>query len=196
MTEQDKNLLKKALSQKKRTRKPSFERQESWRYKRLHTNWRRPKGIDNKMRRKIKGWPPTVNVGYRGPKALRGLHPSGYREVLVHNPETLKDVDHETQAVRIARAVGKRKKAEILVEARRRKITVLNYREITKEEEKPVEKEEEKPVEKEEEKPVEKEEEKPVEKEEEKQKAEKKLNKEQKVKKKDISKRKRRTKKK
>jgi large subunit ribosomal protein L32e len=148
------------------------------------------------MRRKIKGWPPTVNVGYRGPKALRGLHPSGYREVLVHNPETLKDVDHETQAVRIARAVGKRKKAEILVEARRRKITVLNYREITKEEEKPVEKEEEKPVEKEEEKPVEKEEEKPVEKEEEKQKAEKKLNKEQKVKKKDISKRKRRTKKK
>ena len=136
MTEQDKNLLKKALSQKKRTRKPGFERQESWRYRRLKTNWRRPKGIDNKMRRKIKGWPPTVNIGYRGPKVVRGLHPSGYREVLVHNPESLKDVDHETQAIRIAGAVGKRKKAEILVEARRRKITVLNYREITKEEEK------------------------------------------------------------
>ena len=132
------------------------------------------------MRRKIKGWPPTVNVGYRGPKAVRGLHPSGYREVLVHNPETLKDVDHETQAIRIAHAVGKRKKAEILVKARRRKITVLNYREITKEEEKPVEKKEEKPVEKKEEK----------------KKAKKKRGKEPKAKKKEIKKRKRGAKKK
>ena len=76
MTEQEKNLLKKAVSLKIRTKKPGFERQESWRYKRLKPNWRRPKGIDNKMRRKIKGWPATVNVGYRGPKVVRGLHPS------------------------------------------------------------------------------------------------------------------------
>ena len=111
-------------------KKPSFVRQESWRYKRLSESWRRPRGLDNKMRRKIKGWPPTVNVGYRGPKATRGLHPSGYKEVLAYNTEDLKKIDPKTQAARIAHTVGKRKRTKILVEARKRKITILNLREV------------------------------------------------------------------
>jgi len=120
--------LEKALRirAKLKKKKPDFVRQESWRYDRLKENWRRPKGIDNKMRRKIKGWPSTVNIGYRGPKAARGLHPSGYEEVLIHNIEELKNVDPKTQAVRIAHTVGGRTKAQILAEARKKKIIVLN----------------------------------------------------------------------
>ena len=40
------------LEQRKRVseHRPKFRRQESWRYKRLAENWRKPKGIDNKMR--------------------------------------------------------------------------------------------------------------------------------------------------
>jgi large subunit ribosomal protein L32e len=82
------------------------------------------------MRRKIKGWPPTVNVGYRGPKVARGLHPSGYREVLVYNADDVKRVDPKTHAVRIAHTVGKRERTKILAESRKRKITVLNIKEI------------------------------------------------------------------
>ncbi|MDG7039035.1 MAG: 50S ribosomal protein L32e, partial [Nitrososphaerota archaeon] len=48
-------------------KKPKFLRQESWRYKKLKPNWRKPKGIDNKMRLQEKGWPPLVKVGYRTP---------------------------------------------------------------------------------------------------------------------------------
>lgn len=125
-------------------KKPKFVRQESWRYNRLKENWRRPKGIDNKMRRKIKGWPPTVNVGYRGPKVARGLHPSGYKEVLVYNAEEIKKIDPKTQAVRIAHTVGKRERVKILTESRKRKITVLNVKEI-KETVKEKEEKEEKP---------------------------------------------------
>jgi large subunit ribosomal protein L32e len=138
----------KALELRERVKKskPRFVRQESWRLKRLKTNWRRPRGLDNKMRRKIKGWPPTVNTGYRGPKASRGLHPSGYREVLVYSLKELKGIDPKTQAVKIAHAVGNRNRAKILTEARKKKITVLNVKEIKevakKEEEEP-EKEEE-----------------------------------------------------
>jgi large subunit ribosomal protein L32e len=122
----------KALQLRKnvKKKKPDFARPESWRYKRLSEGWRRPRGLDNKMRRKIKGWPPTVNVGYRGPKATRGLHPSGYKEVLVYNTDDLEKIDPKIQAARIAHTVGKRKRARILVEARKKKIIILNLREV------------------------------------------------------------------
>ena len=156
MSEQNVTVAQKAVELRKRVKKkkPDFVRQESWRYKRLKENWRRPRGIDNKMRRKIKGWPVTVSVGYRGPKVARGLHPSGYKEVLVHNAEELKKINPKTEAVRIAHAVGKRKKARILVEARKRKIRVLNFKEEKEaaKEEVVEEKEEEKPEEETEEK--------------------------------------------
>ena len=138
MKEQEAATVEKALRIRARIKrkKPDFVRQESWRYDRLKENWRRPRGIDNKMRRKIKGWPPTVNVGYRSPKAARGLHPSGFEEVLVHNVEELKNVNPKTQAVRIAHTVGKRKRAQILMQARKKKITVLNLGEVKEEAEK------------------------------------------------------------
>jgi large subunit ribosomal protein L32e len=117
-------------------RKPSFARPESWRYKRLESGWRKPRGLDNKMRRKIKGWPRTVEAGFRGPRVARGLHPSGYKEVLVHNTEELEQVDPKTQAIRIAHTVGKRKRAGIIVKAKKGKIKILNFREVKAEEEK------------------------------------------------------------
>jgi len=61
--------------------RPEFKRPESWRYKRLETTWRKPKGIDNHQRKqKSRGRPGLVKVGYGGPKIARGLHPSGYTD--------------------------------------------------------------------------------------------------------------------
>jgi len=119
---------KRALELRERLKKkrPEFRRQESWRYKRIKESWRRPRGIDSKMRLKKKGWPATVEVGYRGPKEARGLHPSGFEEVLVHNPEEVDHVDPKTQAIRIAHAVGMKKRVEIIARAEERNVYVLN----------------------------------------------------------------------
>jgi large subunit ribosomal protein L32e len=132
MAERKPSLSQKALKERKRAKKkkPDFARHESWRYMKLKENWRRPRGLDNKMRRKIKGWPPTVSVGYKGPKVARGLHPSGYREVLVHNEKEISIVDPKTQAARIAHTVGKRKRAQIIAAAKKRKVVILNVKEI------------------------------------------------------------------
>jgi large subunit ribosomal protein L32e len=120
----------KALKLRKRVKqkKPEFMRQESWRYIRLKENWRRPHGLDNKVRKRIKGWPARVSSGYRGPKGSRKLHPSGFKEVIVYNSDGLNEIDSQTQAVRISHTVGKRKRAGILAEARKKNIVVLNAR--------------------------------------------------------------------
>jgi large subunit ribosomal protein L32e len=106
--------------------KHKFVRQESWRYKKLKVNWRKPKGIDNKMRLQMKGWPPLVKVGYRSNRIGRGLHPSGLQEIIIHNVKELSQIDPKTQAARIAGTVGLKKRLEILKEARRIGVRVLN----------------------------------------------------------------------
>jgi large subunit ribosomal protein L32e len=132
------SLSQKALKVRARAKnkKPKFVRAESWKYDRFSVSWRRPRGLDNKIRRKIKGWPPGASVGYKGPKIARGLHPSGYREVLVYNIQDLSLVDPSTQAARIAHTVGKRKRALVIAEAKKLNIKILNVKVSTETEEK------------------------------------------------------------
>ncbi len=119
-----------------RTR-PKFVRQESWRYDRLAPNWRKPKGKDNKMRLQVSGVPRLVKIGYRGPRSARGLHPSGYIEVMVFNKNDLGKVDREKEAIRIGHTVGRRKREEIMAEATTLKLKVLNPRKAKVEKIKP-----------------------------------------------------------
>lgn len=107
-------------------RRPTFRRQEWYRYQRLGVAWRRPRGHHSKMRRGRGSRINRVSVGYRGPVASRGLHPSGYREVLVHNVHDLGRIDSEIQAARIAHGVGSRKRSAIEAAAREKGIRVLN----------------------------------------------------------------------
>jgi large subunit ribosomal protein L32e len=161
MAERKAALPQKPLKARKRAKKkkPDFVRPESWRYVKLKESWRRPRGLDHKMRRKIKGWPPTVSVGYKGPKVARGLHPSGYKEVLVHNAKEISNIDPKTEAARIAHRVGKKKRVQIIAEAKKKKVFILNFKpakELVEKEKEELEEAEEKPTE-EEKKPAEKE---------------------------------------
>lgn len=108
-------------------REPAFVRIDQWRYKRIEdSGWRRPRGLDNKIRQQRKGWPPRVKPGYRKPAAVRGLHPTGFVEVLVRRPQDLDVLDPKVHAVRIASAVGLKKRLEIVKVAGERGFLVLN----------------------------------------------------------------------
>nr|WP_136688380.1 50S ribosomal protein L32e [Halorhabdus amylolytica] len=114
------------LVQRRREGKPQFNRQDYHKKKRVPTSWRRPRGGLSKQRRGIKGKGDTVEAGFRTPEAVRGLHPSGFEEVRVHNVDDLDGVDGDREAVRIASKVGARKRERIEEVAEDEGIRVLN----------------------------------------------------------------------
>ena len=114
-------------AQKKK--QPAFRRQEWFRYRRLaKTGWRKPKGMQSSQRVNRKYRSPMARVGYRKIASVRGLHPSGFKEVMVHKPADLNGIDPERQAVRIGSRVGNRKRAQIHDRADDLGLRVLNRR--------------------------------------------------------------------
>jgi large subunit ribosomal protein L32e len=110
----------------KKVSHPTFKRPNVGRpsRKRLEDKWRKPRGIDNKQREKFNEAGSLPNVGYRNPKDLRDIHPSGFYEVLICCEKDLENViDTEGVAVRLSSKLGK-KKREVLVQ----KINELNLK--------------------------------------------------------------------
>ena len=109
--------------------RPDFKRPESWRYKRLETTWRKPKGVDNHQRKqKSRGRPGLVKVGYGGPKIAFGLHPSGYTDNLVHNITDLEKLNPKIDGIRIGHSVGTKKRKEIVIKSIEKKFKIFNAR--------------------------------------------------------------------
>ena len=120
--------MKEAKKQGKPGKKiPKFERQNRAITKRVGSSWRKPRGIDNKLRVQKRGTGAMPRIGYRKPRDSRGFHPSGRKEVLVHNPRELEGLKNgEGVAVRIGRTVGKKKSEAIRKAAREKGLKVLN----------------------------------------------------------------------
>ena len=123
------NKEKLALRDEVAQSRPKAKRCESWRYKRLETTWRKPKGVDNHQRKqKSRGRPGLVKVGHGGPKISLGLHPSGYTDNLVHNVNDLEKLNPKTDGVRLGHSVGTKKRKEIVTKAIEKKFKVFNAR--------------------------------------------------------------------
>jgi len=120
------------LTQRESVSTPQFNRQDYHKKQRVPTSWREPRGQLSKQRRGVKGKGDTVEAGFRSPAAVRGLHPSGFEEVRVHNTDDLDGLDGDRQAVRIASTVGGRKRERIEEVAEDEGIRVLNptYEEV------------------------------------------------------------------
>ena len=111
-------------------KEPEFLRHLWWKFPKFKNDlkWRRPKGIDNPVRIKEKGYPPIVSVGYRTPKYIRGLHPSGLKPVVIHNIRELEGLNPSEVIIYIGSTVGIRKRAEIIRKAEELGFLVANAR--------------------------------------------------------------------
>jgi large subunit ribosomal protein L32e len=137
-------------------KRPRFLHQEHWKLKRFKkAPWRKPAGKRSKMRTKEKAKPFLVNIGYRGPRKVRGWHPKGLPEVTVHNVQDVELVSrlhHQPEqggerkksapsrkkvqskernpsvVLRIASSVGTRKKIDIMKAVLEKNMYVTNPR--------------------------------------------------------------------
>lgn len=122
----------KRLIRVRAAKRASFHRGGYGTKKQLSDSWRRPRGLQSKqrMQKKAKGAHPTP--GYGSPIAVRGLHPSGYQDILVHNLAEMEGLDAATQAIRIAGAVGMRKREQMQARAVELGLKVLNPKETSR----------------------------------------------------------------
>jgi large subunit ribosomal protein L32e len=106
----------------------AFKRDGYGKKRQLSDSWRKPKGQHNKQREQKKAKGALPKPGYGSPIAVRGMHPSGFFEVMVATATELAGLDPKTQAVRISGTVGDRKRVGIQAAAIAAGLKVLNAR--------------------------------------------------------------------
>ncbi len=114
------------VRKRQKLKKPHFVQTDQHKKKKLKDVWRKPRGLHNKKRKYILGKGEMARPGYGSPAAVRGLHPSGFEEVLLSRAKDLDNVDPATQAIRIARTVGQRKRMDIVKKAQSLGLKILN----------------------------------------------------------------------
>ena len=55
----------------------------------LSSAWRRPRGIDCRVRRQYKGNKPMVKVGYKNANKTRHILPNGFKKILIRNVQDI-----------------------------------------------------------------------------------------------------------
>lgn len=119
-------LVKKTIV-KKRTKK--FARHQADLFKRIQrTSWRKPKGIDGRVRRRFKGSIPMPSIGYGSDKTTRNVHPHGFKTVVVSNVGELEMLmmHNRTYAATVAHSVSTKSRQAIVERAEQLAIRVTN----------------------------------------------------------------------
>jgi len=104
----------------------TFKRDGYGKKKQLSDSWRKPKGQHNKQREQKKAKGALPKPGFGSPIAVRGMHPSGYFEVLISSVKELEGINPKTHAIRIGATVGERTRVGLQEKAIADGFKVLN----------------------------------------------------------------------
>ncbi|EJW04601.1 hypothetical protein EDEG_01185 [Edhazardia aedis USNM 41457] len=105
-----------------------FNRFHSDRYKRVKKAWRKPRGIDNRVRRKLRGAIKMPGKRYMNSKATLHTLPNGFRNALVSNVKELETLIGQNRfyCATIRHSVGAKKRIAIVNRAKELDIHVTN----------------------------------------------------------------------
>jgi large subunit ribosomal protein L32e len=122
----------------KRTAK--FTRFASDLYARLPDSYRRPRGIDNRMRRQFRGNKPLVSIGYGTAKRTRFFERNGLKRFLITNESDLELLlmNNRIYSGEIASNISARKRTRIVARAKELNVSLTNARAKVATEEKQV----------------------------------------------------------
>ncbi len=126
MTKEKMLKLRKALKSKK----PNFIREDYQKRACIPMPWRRPRGLHSKMRHRFAGHRARVDPGYGSPKAVFGLHPTGYEQVVVNTLEELSRLNPNVQGAIMGGTLGVPKRIALLTKAKELGVKVLNVKDI------------------------------------------------------------------
>lgn len=109
-----------------KAKKPVFLAQDTHKKKRIRQRWRRPRGLQSKIRLNKRGYRRGVSSGWRSPIAARGLSPEGLIPVRIETLAQLEALDAKTQGAMVSGRVSIRTKKILYDAAAKKKVTVLN----------------------------------------------------------------------
>jgi large subunit ribosomal protein L32e len=107
-----------------------FIRTDYWRMSRIGARrkklqvWRRARGKHSKMRRKRKGYPAIVEIGFKQAKKTSGMI-NGMIPILVTNLNQMEKIQ-KGQAIIISSTIGAKKRVEMIKKAESMKLQILN----------------------------------------------------------------------
>jgi large subunit ribosomal protein L32e len=114
----------------------TFKRDGYGKKRQLSDSWRKPRGQHNKQREQKKAKGALPKPGFGSPVAVRGMHPSGFFEVLVFSVRELDGIDPKTHAIRLGATVGDRTRLGLQEKALAAGFKVLNPHTVKTEPEK------------------------------------------------------------
>lgn len=112
-------------NKKSKIKKVKFKRQQ-FILKKLKDKWRKPKGLQSKLRLRKKGKGKVPRIGYRSEKNSRGLI-EGKEPFYISN---IKELENTKQPIIISSKIGLKKKLQIIDKAKELKLQILNIKDI------------------------------------------------------------------
>jgi len=122
-------MVRTKIVKKKRN---TFNRFECDRHIRMDRSWRRPRGIDCRVRRKYRGALRTPKCGYGSNKLTRHLLPNYKKKFVIHNLEELDCLlmNNDKYCAEISSTVGAPKRIQILRRAKELGVVVTNSKSV------------------------------------------------------------------
>lgn len=109
-------------------KKIKFIRYNSEYLRKLSPNWRRAKGMHNKVRLKKKGHPKSPSIGYGTPKKFKSFFKSKFDYVLVKSEKDLENLNKKE--IMVSGKLGLKKRLELINKIKLMNVGVLNIKNL------------------------------------------------------------------